>query len=510
MSLRLRTRVVAAVVVVVALGGLSSALDVSAVAPQPSGCHSSGPSLRYVVLFAASAPESETTRAIRAACGTSTAYYPEIGVAVATSAEPRFAARLGLDRAYSAQAEASAAAGSAGSAVAHTPDQLSEVQRVGATDRSAEQWNMELIHGPQARGVDPGSPDVVVGVLDSGIDATHPDLAAAIDATRSAGCLSGRPDLRSSAWRPTTSSHGTHVAGTIAAADDGRGVTGVAPGVRLASVKVVDDNGFIYPEYAVCAFMWAAKAQLQIANSSYFVDPWLLVCSDVPGQAVAYEAVRRAVEYATTHGVLSIAAMGNERIDLADPRQDLRSPDNTPAPPPRLVDDACDVLPAELPGVVAVSAVGANRNMSAYSSFGLGVVAVTAPGGDVDQRPWTSSSGCVLSTIAGGYGYACGTSMAAAHASGVAALLASAWPSASPEELAALLRRQADPLPCSAHPGCTGERVNSFSGHGLVDALEAVRSGPLKGGVADRGALADGPDRQQLPAARADFDVGTQ
>lgn len=476
-SLRLRTRVVAAVGVV-ALSGLPSPLAVPALPPQPSGCDSSGPPLRYVALFAAAAPEPDTTRAIREACGTSIAYYPEIGVAVATSTAPGFAARLGLDRAYSAQADALAAAEPAVTVMQRIPDQLPEVRQVSAADRSAEQWDMELIHGPQARAVDSGSPGVIVGVLDSGIDATHPDLAAAVDATRSAGCLSGRPDPSSSAWRPTTSSHGTHVAGTIAAADDGRGITGVAPGVRLASVKVVDDDGFIYPEYAVCAFMWAVKAQLRIANSSYFVDPWLLTCSDVPGQAVAYEAVRRAVEYATAHGVLSIAAMGNERIDLSEPRQDEHSPDNTPEPPPGPVDDTCDVLPAELPGVVAVSAVGAYRDMSGYSSFGLGVVGVTAPGGDTDQRPWVSSSGCVLSTIQGGYGYACGTSMAAAHVSGVAALLASSWPEARPEELATLLRQQADPLPCPTHPGCTGERVNSFSGYGLVDALDAVLPNP--------------------------------
>ncbi|MGH3915057.1 MAG: S8 family peptidase [Pseudonocardiaceae bacterium] len=476
MSLRLQTRVAAVVGGVVVLSGLPSALVVPALPPQPLGCHAhpSGPPLRYLVLFSVSAPEPDTTRTIREACGTSTAYYPEIGVAVATSTEPRFASRLGLDRAYSAQA----AAEPAGSALDNPPHHLPQVEHGRAPDRSAEQWDMELINGPQARAVDPGSPEVVVGVLDSGIDATHPDLTTAVDTTRSAGCLSGRPDPRSSAWRPTTSAHGTHVAGTIAAADDGRGITGVAPGVRLASVKVVDDDGFIYPEYAICAFMWAAKVGLRIANSSYFIDPWLRTCSDVSGQAIAYEAVRRAVEYATAQGVLSIAAMGNERMDLASPPQDQRSSDTISGSPPRSVDDACDVLPAQLPGVVAVSAVGAYGDMSEYSSFGLGVVAVTAPGGDTDQRPWVSSSGCVLSTILGGYGYACGTSMAAAHASGVAALLASSRPRAGPEELAALLRRQADPLPCPTHSDCTGERVNSFSGHGLVDALEAVVSHP--------------------------------
>lgn len=360
-----------------------------------------------------------------------------------------------------------------------------------SVDRSAEQWDMQLIGAPQARAIDPGSPDVTVGVLDSGIDATHPDLARAVDASRSAGCLTGRPDQNPRSWFPTTSSHGTHVAGTIAAADDGHGITGVAPGVRLASVKVVDDEGFIYPEYAVCGFMWAAAHHIRIANSSYSVDPWLLTCSDVAGQSVAHEAMRRAVEYATTRGVLTVAATGNDRMDLANTSHDPHSPDNAARPQQRAVNDKCHVLPAQLPGVVAVSSIGAQEVKSSYSSFGLGVVGVTAPGGDPAQRSTKSSSGCVLSTIPDGYGYSCGTSMAAPHASGVAALLASSRPDATPQQLAALLSEQADPLPCPARydpdgngvsdATCTGGAVNSFNGHGLVDALKAVSPGPATG-----------------------------
>ncbi|MGH3842594.1 MAG: S8 family peptidase [Pseudonocardiaceae bacterium] len=453
-----------------------------------SDCASTGRVLRYVVLFDAGTPEPAAAQAIRSACGISTAYYPQIGVGVATSSEPRFATRFGLDRAYSAQAESvgtalraaptsiAPRAMPASAAVAPTAAALPGVVGALSPDRSAEQWDMAMIRAPQARTINRGRPDVLVGVLDSGVDATHPDLAAAVDPTRSAGCLSGAPDQSPRAWSPTTSVHGTHVAGTIAALDDGHGITGVAPGVRLASVKVVDDDGFIYPEYAVCGFMWAARQRMRIANSSYSLDPWLLTCSDRPGQAVAYEALRRAVEYATAHGVLSIAAAGNERTDLADPRQDLRSPDNTPNPRPRVVDKHCAVLPAQLPGVVAVSAVGTQRVKSAYSSYGMGVIAVTAPGGDRAQ-PSREGSGCVLSTVPGGYGYACGTSMAAPHASGVAALLASTRPGADPHELATLLRRQADPLPCpDADPAnaCTGNPDNGFYGTGLVDALSAV------------------------------------
>jgi len=259
---------------------------------------------------------------------------------VAVSAEPRFAARFGLARAYSAQAEtlsypARAELGSP--AVPSTAARLPAAAQQLVADRSGQQWDMDMIHAPQARSINPGRREVLVGVLDSGVDATHPDLTAAIDPTRSAGCLSGKPDQSPAAWSPTTSLHGTHVAGIIAAADDGRGITGVAPGVRLASVKVVDDDGFIYPEYAVCGFMWAVQEHMRIANNSYSLDPWLLTCSNVPGQAVAYAAVQRAVDYATAHGVLSIAAAGNERTNLANPGQDVRSPDNVPNPRPRPV-----------------------------------------------------------------------------------------------------------------------------------------------------------------------------
>jgi subtilisin family serine protease len=442
--------------------------------------------LRYVVLFDAGTPERAAAQAVGSACGTTTTYYQQIGVGVATSADPRFATRFGVDRAYSAQSEVVGSpprTGLATPAVAATAAVLPAAAQTLSADRSAEQWDMEMIHAPQARAINRGRPEVLVGVLDSGVDATHPDLAAAVDPARSAGCLSGKPDQSPRAWSPTTSMHGTHVAGTIAALDDGHGITGVAPGVRLASVKVVDDEGFIYPEYAVCGFMWAAREQMRITNSSYSLDPWVLTCSDMPGQAVAYEAVRRAVEYATARGVLSVAAAGNEQMNLADPRQDLRSPDNTPYPRPRSVDEHCNMLPAQLPGVVAVSAVGAQGVKSQYSSYGLGVVAVTAPGGDRAQPARGGASGCVLSTVPGGYGYACGTSMAAPHASGVAALLASTRPGADPQELAALLRQQADSLPCPSPqddsvPECTGGADNGFYGHGLVDALRAVSGRP--------------------------------
>lgn len=475
--------------------------------PVAENCATTSLVFRHVVLFEPGTATPAATDEVSAACGSLTAYYREIGVGVATGPAPLLQQRLGQHRAYSAEAGTRPRPSTDAEPARRATPLTSASGEVDTSDRSAEQWDMAMTGAAAANSVEPGSRDVTVAVLDSGIDPAHPDLVHALDRSRSAGCLSGAPDRSPQAWTPTSSAHGTHVAGTIAAADDGRGTTGVAPGVRIAAVKVVDDGGFIYPAYAVCGFMWAARQGIEITNNSYFVDPWLLTCTDRPGQRVAHEAVRRAVAHATRNGVLSVAATGNESLDLADPVIDLHSPGNVPDPQPRPVDEDCDVLPAELPGVTAVSGVGANGVKTGYSSYGAAVVDVAAPGGDKSQPAGVSPSGCVLSTIPGGYGYACGTSMAAPHAAGVAALLASRRPGASPAALAELLSSQARPLGCpensarapdgpqarlsvlgsslqagrSGSPtetgratGCDAGAGHRFYGNGLVDALAAA------------------------------------
>jgi subtilisin family serine protease len=443
------------------------------VVPDAPSCIQPGPNLRYLVVFPQSTSAATAEAEITKACGTTTVYYPQIAVAVATSPDPSFLELIGPQRAYSAQAEAISNKRSA----KRKKDDTELLRPSGA--RPGEQWDMDLIKVPAAHEITTGSRSVVVGVLDSGVDPRHPDLAAALAPELSAGCLTGKPDTSPSAWIPTTSAHGTHVAGTIAAADDGRGTTGVAPGVRIASVKVVDDDGFIYPEYAVCGFMWAAAQGMTITNNSYFIDPYLFTCQSAPGQRIIYEAVRRAVDYATSRNVLTVAAAGNNAADLSRPGRDSVSPTNGDAQT-RPVDPSCVVLPVQLKNVVGVSAVEETKTKSGYSSYGLGAIDVTAPGGDT-----RTPTGCVLSTVPSGYDYSCGTSMAAPHASGVAALIASTHPKVDAVSLGRMLNAQAETLACPADYDlngtgvqdafCTGySEYNSFYGHGLVDALAAV------------------------------------
>ncbi|WP_410671839.1 S8 family peptidase [Amycolatopsis sp. cmx-4-68] len=436
-----------------------------AAADEPGCAH--GRNLRYVVTFDRGTTEAAARARVAGACGATTVYYPQIAVAIATSGDPSFGARIGLDRAFSAQAERLAAqrATEVKPQPARATLPATDPARVPTADLSAKQWDMRMINA--GRGAPAGRRDVVVGVLDSGIDPDHPDLSDALDRDDSAGCLTGAPDRSPSAWAPTTSVHGTHVAGIIAAADDGHGVTGVAPGVRVASVKVIDDRGYADPEAAVCGLMWAAARHMRLTNSSFFVNPWTLSCIRGDDRGVVHEALARAVEYSTSAGTLNVAAATNEAVDLT-PSARSGSPG---------AGTGCEALPAALRDVVAVSAVGSDGVKAGYSSYGLGVIDVTAPGGETGE--------CVLSTVPGGYAPLCGTSMAAPHVTGVLALLAAARPAARPRQLRRTLDAQAMPMPCPADYDLTGdgtqdaycagyEGFNGFYGHGMVDALAAV------------------------------------
>ena len=464
-----------------------------------TSAQAAGPDSSYLVLAPQGTSTAKALGRVTAAGGTVVADYRQIGVLVVRSTNPAFS---------------SAATGPGVESVASTTGlgtALDDDTTVGTVtsgtvkatgDPTGEplfgsQWDMTQIDVPEAHAVTTGSSDVVVGVLDSGISSTHPDLASQIDKSKSASCLGGVVDRTESAWNPTTSDHGTHVAGTIAAAVNGVGIAGVAPGTRVASVKVVSDAGFIFPEAAVCGFMWAAEQGMQVTNNSYFIDPWELNCRNDPRQRPVWQAVQRAIRYSASQGVLNIASAGNSNFDLQHKFVDTGSPNDGSSPvEQREVNGACLVLPGEAPGVVTVSSVGRAERKSYFSSYGQGVVDVTAPGGDTRQpNPAASDlTGAVLSTTyntksrVNGYGYKQGTSMSSPHAAGVAALAVSAHPGLTAGALAATLERTATPIACPAgvydpRPGldqylatCTGGAArNSFYGAGNVNAFNAVK-----------------------------------
>ncbi|MFI8188239.1 S8 family peptidase [Streptomyces sp. NPDC085946] len=486
------------------LGFLPAAASAAPRAEAPAQA-ADAPRLAYVVNTKVDARTvAAVEKAVTAAGGTVVVTYGKIGVIVAHSANPDFAETLRAVRGVrSAGATRTAPLAAAGTTDQGAVQYLTDAQAAraeaasadtpGSEPLEADQWDLRAIGADKAAQINPGSRKVTVAVIDTGVDDTHPDLAPNFSAGQSANCVGGKADTSEGAWRPYTADdyHGTHVAGEIAAARNGIGVAGVAPGVKVSGIKVSDpDNGLFYPESVVCAFVFAADHGVEITNNSYYVDPWLYNCMDDPDQRAIVDAVNRAQLYAQKKGTLHLASAGNSNHDLdADAILDDSSPDDS-TPVERTIDPhECYDVPTQLPGVVTVSATGVNNLKSYYSSYGRGVVDVAAPGGDrLYQIPDTpSKNGRILSTMPnGGYGFLQGTSMASPHAAGVAALLKSKHPWAGPAQLQALLKAQAD------NPGCPesydqngdgtqdavcegGERVNGFYGFGIVNALRAVK-----------------------------------
>lgn len=446
----------------------------------------------YIVLYKQSAVPADAAGVIAKAGGSLVYSYNEIGVAIARSDSASFRAELLKDSRVE----------NASSTTGFGVQLNEEYQVVDAAElaqsaagswgdpMSGSQWDMVQIHVPEAQAVNSGSPSVVVGDIDTGLDYTHPDLAANVDFANSVSCVSGVPNQDPAAWNDDNG-HGTHTAGTIAAAKNGIGIVGVAPNVKIAGIKAGNADGYFFPEAVVCAFMWAGSHHIDVTNNSYYADPWLFNCRNDPVQRSIWKAEQRAIRWAMSQGVVVVAAQGNENMDLSKRNVDTTSPDNG-TPVTREVTNACVEIPNEISGVIGVTANGNLLQKSYYSSYGVGVTQVVAPGGDSRyQRTTDAPRGTVLSTYPRNrYAYAQGTSMASPHAAGVAALIMSQFGKMPQGSVQAMMTQTADPVPCPPNPfnpggtgawlaTCTGGTgYNGFYGHGQVNAFSAVTHAP--------------------------------
>jgi lantibiotic leader peptide-processing serine protease len=474
-----------------------------AVSPIPAAA-GSGAEQTYLVLYHAGASTAGAASAVQAAGGVLVSDYAQIGVVIARSSDSNFAGKIerikNIDNAVATQSfgvqlrdtQATSDSAAATQAPAAWGDTLSGLQ-----------WDMTQINVPAAHQINSGSRSVLVGDIDTGLDFTHPDLAANYDAQHSTNCVSGAPSPL--AVGNDANGHGTHTAGTIAAAANGIGIVGVAPNVKIAGIKAGNTDGYFFPEAVICSFVWAATNGVQVTNNSYFADPWLFNCRNDAEQRAIWNAERRAIGFAQSKGVLVVAAEGNESTDLSHPAVDTISPDFPPnSEVERDVTNACAVVPVEVPGVLGVTATGNLRLKSFYSSYGISTADVAAPGGDsILQITAAAPNGRVLSTYPAAnacvrkvvdptgatYCYLQGTSMAAPHAVGVAALILSAHGNMGSGQLAAAVQGATRPLSCpdtsiyAPFPQNSGEpqtcqggaEHNSFYGSGEVDALQAVR-----------------------------------
>jgi len=315
------------------------------------------------------------------------------------------------------------------------------ILRVYAVDAELDNtWGVERIGAGTVHGAENLGTDVKVGIIDSGIDYTHPDLEAN---------YAGGHDFVDGDDDPMdVYGHGTHVAGTACAEDNGFGVVGVAPECALYSLRVLDDAGSGYWSDIVAAMEWAMSNGIQVANLSLGSDR-------DPGVTV-----RQAFANAEAAGLLTVAAAGNS---------------GNPAGRGNNV-----IYPARYDSVIAVAATDSSDARASFSSTGDQVelaapgVAVYSTWNDGDS-PHDPQPECVQNE--GCYKYGSGTSMASPHVAGTAALIIAGGVTDADgngrinDEVRLRLQETADDL------GAPGR--DPQYGYGLVDAAEAAAgSGP--------------------------------
>lgn len=437
----------------------------------------------YIIMARGESSVSADVRAqVLAAGGTITRDLSDIGILVATSANANFKQRIPGARAVVPNLKVQwlepdkVVALDVASNVANPPN-------TGDDDFFLDlQWGHDAINAFEAwEDAVPGrGRGVRVAVLDEGIDADHPDLAPNLNTSLSASFVPGEnPFARPGLFF----SHGTHVAGTIAGADNGFGIIGVAPEAELVSVKVLSEfTGSGEFDWVIAGIRYAGYIRSDVINMSLGAVLDSRGACDIEGCYTAQDvkdirdAIARAVRYAQRRGATVIASAGNSAIDF-DAWENRY-----------LVD-----FPASVPGVVAISATApvnwasdpANAYFdypTSYTNGGRLFVDFGAPGGDFwypgDENctfnilgaPFTRpcwvfdgifSAGTADAGLARFY-WSIGTSMAAPHASGVAAILIG-WEggSMSPGIVYAEMRRLADYV---------GSSTTTYMGHGRVSA----------------------------------------
>lgn len=288
--------------------------------------------------------------------------------------------------------------------------------------RSAEQSGLAVIGMGKAWDITLGDPNVVIAIIDSGVDLKHPDLQSNLTA--------GFNVLSNGQTPPQDDNgHGTHAAGIAAAAtDNNTGVAGACPRCKIMPIKALDQEGAGTGFDVAMAVVWAVDNGAKIINMSL-------------GGPESDLTLERAVQYALSRGVSVVVAAGNENTD-------------TP------------MYPAALPGVISVGSVDTSKKRSSFSNYGTWV-SVMAPGsGILSTMPMNSVFMTSNEGYLNEYDLMDGTSMAAPMVAGVLGLIKSRHPQLSPAQLKARLEGSSIDL---GAPGYDAE-----FGNGMVDAPRAI------------------------------------
>ncbi len=389
---------------------VAAALAAPAVPAAGGDTGSGAETTEYLVLLEEGANRAAARAAVEAAGGTVVKENANLGTVTARSSATGFAGAVSASSVVVGAAR-NRPVGKVPDATPVRPDAV-EQENLGAARSGSGNaaktksdpldgflWGLRMVRADLAHSVQPGKKAVKVGVLDSGIDARNPDIAPNFDWKLSRNFAPDIPEVDGACefagcvdpvgW--DDSGHGTHVAGTIGAALNGIGVSGVAPKVTLVEIRGGQDSGYVFLGPVADALTYAGDVGLDVVNMSFYVDPWLYNCTNNPADSAEAQAeqrtvirtMQRALDYAHRHGVTLVGSLGNNHEDLGKPRPDTSSPDFPPGTEyTRVIDNAtCVDLPVEGPHVIGVSALGPSSAKADYSNYGLEQIEVSAPGG---------------------------------------------------------------------------------------------------------------------------------
>jgi lantibiotic leader peptide-processing serine protease len=523
------------------IGALAAMVGLTLAVPFTAGARSQSPAnntasqqaagtTEYVVLYTSLASATAAKTTIKAAGGQVIRENAKLGLATVRSSNANFITAV-AGKAGVAGAARNRVIGQAPQQNLPKADEVEGLAAQGGAAKGAadaanhlrhepladKQWGMRMINATPSGSyrIHQGRRSVMVGIMDTGIDGSHPDIRANFNRRLSRnfttdiplvdGPCEDEPDQ--SCHDPADvdeAGHGTHVAGIVGAPINHLGVAGVAPKVTLVNIRAGQDSGFFFLDATINALIYAGDIGLDVVNMSFFTDPWLFNCPNDPTatpaeqieQRTVIAATQLAVRYARNHGVTLVAALGNESIDLTRPTIDTTSPDFPPGTDrERQVDNSCLIMPTEARGVIGVSSLGPSGRLAYYSNHGIEQTDVSAPGGDrrdffgtpqymqpenrilstyprnvLEEEGLIDENGIPTSplvlrdcrgSVCGYYAYLQGTSMASPHAAGVAALIVSryghqdrpgrGW-TLSPRRTEQILKATAEDTPCPSPP----------------------------------------------------------
>ncbi|AOR25029.1 S8 family peptidase [Clostridium taeniosporum] len=356
----------------------------------------------------------------------------------------------------------------------------------GITDNLDDkyQWDVKRVtNNGKSYDLESGNHNIVVGIIDSGIDVDHPDLA---------DNFLGGENLVPKGFNNNDSEtgdpndiddrlgHGTEIAGIIA----GNGkIKGVAPNIGFKSYRILDENGDTNATIISSAIIKATDDGVKVINlsiggfklkgKSYWTDPKTGIKYDMGNGTAEYSLYKRAIEYAIKNGVTVVSAAGNDGLDCSNKKKLTDYLNKKNGKYGFKYSGITYEVPGSIKGIINVSATSKDDKIAPYSNYGKDFIDISAPGGDLldmseDDIELSQENMCFTTTLEGDYIFVNGTSIAAPKVSAIAALIICKNKYITPKLVKRKICRTADSLGVDSS--------SKYYGQGLANAYNALNN----------------------------------